>query len=79
MQKEAKPEDKKTYAGDFFNLSAGVDFAGFVNNTTFFANYASANLINGIAKEDSTPAYADKAKYYNVKLGTLDVGCKISF
>jgi len=79
MQKKAKPEDKKTYAGDFFNLSAGVDFAGFVNNTTFFANYASANLINGIAKEDSTPAYADKAKYYNVKLGTLDVGCKISF
>lgn len=79
MQKQAKPEDKKKYAGDFFNLSAGVDFAGFVNNTTFFANYASANLINGIAKEDSTPNYDDKAKYYNVKLGTFDVGCKIAF
>jgi len=75
----AEDEAKKTYAGDFFNLNAGVDFGGFVNNTTFSVEYKSANLLNGIKDEKSTPASEKDRKYYNVKLGTLDVGCKISF
>ena len=74
----AEDKAKKTYAGDFFNLNAGVDFGGFVNNTIFSVEYKSANLLNGIKDEKSTPNYDKDSKYYNVKLGTLDVTCKIS-
>lgn len=71
---------KETYKGDFFNLKIGVEFAGFLDNTTFSANYSSANLLNGISDDatKSTPAYTKDSKYYNVKLGTFDIGCKIS-
>jgi len=77
------------YAADFFNLKAGVDIEGIINNTTFSVEYASANLLNKIdytSKEltvnGATVAnenYNGGWKWYNVKLGTLDVGCKISF
>ena len=70
----------KTYAADFFNLKIGCDFGGFINNTTFSVNYNSANLLNAIGSEagDSDPVYAKDTKYYNVKAGQLDVGCKIA-
>jgi len=77
------------YAADFFNLKAGVDIEGIINNTTFSVEYASANLLNKIdytSKEitvngatTANPYYNGGWKWYNVKLGTLDVGCKISF
>ena len=74
-------DGKKTWDGDFFNLKAGCDFADFVPNTTFFVDYASANLANVIATDDaeSKPTYTKDKKYYNVKLGTLDLGVKIAF
>jgi len=79
MQKLAKTDaDKKTFDGDFFNLKAGVDIGGLINNTTFSVDYVSANLSNGIDTE-SNPAYKKDTKYYNVKMGTLDVSCKIAF
>ena len=76
-----KAEDaaKQTYTADFFNLKIGCDFAGFIDNTTFSLNYNSANLLNGIGEEKSAPAYAKDTKYYNVKLGTFTVGCKIAY
>ena len=79
------------YEAGFLNLKAGVDVDGLINNTTFSLAYASANLLN---KTDYTskkvdlkdgkgeidnPNYNDGWKWYNVKLGTLNVGCKISF
>ena len=76
MQKAAKADDKKTYAADFFNLKLGVDIGGLINNTTFSANYNSANLLNAM---DTDSGYKKDTKYYNVKTGTFDIGCKISF
>ena len=81
-----KPADQKTtYNADFFNLKAGVEVGGLIDATTFSFNYSSANLLNGISEEaekaadtKSKPAYARDSKYYNVKLGTFDIGCKIS-
>ena len=79
IQKLAKDADKKTYDADFFNLKAGVEVGGVIDNVTFSANYTSANLLNGISDDaESVPAYAKDTKYYNVKLGTFDIGCKIS-
>ena len=78
------PEDadtalKQKYAADFFNLKIGCDFGGFINNTVFSVNYTSANLLNGISTDaKSSPKYAEDTKYYNVKAGQFDVGCKIS-
>ena len=74
-------DGKKTFDGDFFNLKVGCDFADFIANTTFFVDYASANLANAIATDDakSNPTYTKDKKYYNVKMGTLDVGVKIAF
>jgi hypothetical protein len=60
-------------SGDFFNLEAGVDVAGLINNTTFYAHYKSANLLN------NTDYSAADYGTYNVKLGTFNVGCKIAF
>ena len=75
-----KDEDKakSTFTGDFLNLKIGVDIGGLINNTTFSANYSSANLSNAIGEEKSTPAYTKDKKYYNVKAGTFDIGCKIA-
>ena len=69
---------KSTYTGDFLNLKLGVDIGGLINNTTFSANYSSANLSNAIGEEKSTPVYTKDKKYYNVKAGTFDIGCKIA-
>ena len=65
---------------NFFNLKAGVDVKGFIPNTTIFAEYASANLLNDWEQPDSDKNTEDHLnKYYNWKLGTFDIGCKISF
>ncbi len=81
QSKKVKADElaKATYKADFFNLKIGCDFGGFINNTTFSVNYSSANLLNAIGTEDTNPTYAKDTKYYNVKAGQLDVGCKISF
>jgi len=62
---------EKAAEDDYFNLKAGVDVNGLINNTTFYANYASCNLLNN-------SDYGD-ADMYSVKLGTLAVGCKLHF
>ena len=73
--------------GDYFNLKAGVD-VNVIDNTTFFVDYASANLLNKIDYTDKAPTDAkipatnyrvSDFGYYNVKLGTLNIGCKIAF
>lgn len=81
FQKKASASDaaKQTWGGDWFNLTIGVDVAGLINNTTFSAEYKSANLSNAISDAaDSNPAYAKDTKYYNVKNGKFTVGCKIA-
>ena len=69
--KDASSKRNGKLAGDFFNLKAGVDVAGLINNTTFYAFYQSANLLNKTEYNDD--------KYYNVKAGRITVGTKISF
>ena len=71
---------------NYFNLKAGVDVKGFIPNTTIFAEYASANLLNDDdAYTDPAEGKAGKNKYeevnkfYDIKNGTFNVGCKISF
>ena len=61
---------------DFFNLKAGLDVNGLIDNTTLFAEYASANLLND---NEYKNAKGDTEKYYNIKNGTFNVGCKIHF
>ena len=88
---EAKDADKKTgyyrknYSeADYFNLKAGVD-VNVIDNTTFSVEYASANLLNKVDRtsekvDDKANAnYNDGWKWYNYKLGTLNIGCKIAF
>ncbi len=75
MQKAASADDKKAYKADFLNLKLGCDFGGFINNTTFSVNYNSANILNAMDSDN----FAKDTKYYNVKNGTFDIGCKISF
>ena len=61
------------YAKDdegYLNLKIGADINGLLDNTTFFVNYTSANLLN------ETDYDGD---YYAVKAGTLNVGAKIHF
>ncbi|MDD6970450.1 MAG: hypothetical protein SPH83_09995 [Treponema sp.] len=61
------------YAKDdegYLNLKIGADINGLLDNTTFFVNYTSANLLN------ETDYDVD---YYAVKAGTLNVGAKIHF
>ena len=53
--------------GDEIKVKAGVDVAGLISNTTFYAVYASNNL------------KADENKADENKIGTLNVGCKIAF
>ena len=69
--KDATGNEVDYYDGNFFNLKAGVDVAGLINNTTFYAFYQSANLLNKTEYNDD--------KYYNVKAGRITVGTKISF
>ncbi len=79
------------YQAGFFNLKGGIDIGGLINNTTFSVEYESANLLNKTdyksekytrnGVEQTNPLYnqAFNQKWYNVKLGHLDVGCKIAF
>jgi len=88
--------DDKHFEGDFFNLKAGVEVGGLINNTTFDLVYESANLLNKtnyssekvkareVSNVDSdtdidNPNYNAGWKWYNVKLGHFDIGCKIAF
>jgi len=67
------------YENGFFNLKAGVNVNGLINNTDLFLVYQSANLMNGIDYSTKKNADGTAKKFYNVKAGTLNVGCKISF
>ena len=61
------------YAKDdegYLNLKIGADINGLLDNTTFFVNYTSANLLNEIDYDVDN---------YAVKAGTLNVGAKIHF
>jgi len=71
QKKVADGDRTGLYDNGFFNLKAGVNVNGLINNTDFFAVYQSANLLNGTDYGDD--------KFYNVKAGTFNVGCKISF
>jgi len=84
-----KDADNEWTAGydNFFNLKAGVNVNGLINNTDLYVVYQSANLANKTfygekytvdGAEVANPLY-NKEGYYNVKLGTLTVGTKISF
>lgn len=81
-------KDNKAYAGDFFNLKVGADLAGLINNTTFYAYWQSANLLNSTDYESDTVKAGSvdvpntnkvDRGMYNVKLGRFTVGTKISF
>ena len=74
MGLEQKANDKKD-TKNFFNLKAGVDVNGLIANTTLFAEYASANLLN----DQDYSNDADNAVRYNVKNGTFNIGAKIHF
>ena len=52
------------YEGEILNLKAGVDLAGYVENTTFSVAYSSRNLKDGTTDADT--------------IGTLDFTCKIA-
>ena len=52
------------YNGEILNLQAGVEFGGYVENTTFSIDYASKNLKDGT--KDAATA------------GTLNFKCKIA-
>ncbi len=85
MQKKYTGTDgKATFDGDFLNLKAGVELGGAIDGVTFSANYTSANLSNAISDDaKSNPKmtkdiYDSTNKYYNIKAGTFDIGCKIS-
>jgi len=47
---DADKAAKQAFDGDFFNLTIGVDVGGLINNTTFSAEYKSANIMNNIVK-----------------------------
>ena len=67
---------------DYFNLKIGVDVAGLIPNTTFFGLYESANLLNdNDYSKDAVAAnqYDEVNKFYNIKAGVFNIGCKISF
>jgi len=63
---------------DYFNLKAGVDINGLIDNTTLFCEYASANLLND-SEYKAKNAYDEEIKHYNVKNGTFNIGAKIHF
>ena len=65
---------------NYLNIKFGLDAAGLISNTTFFVEYSSANLLfDGEAVESDKNQYNEQNKYYSIKAGTIDVGCKISF
>ena len=75
-------DDGKPYLlkDGYFNLKAGVNVNGLIPNTDIFGVYESANLLNATdyhvdANKNPDGSYK---KFYNVKLGTFNVGCKIS-
>jgi len=74
MGLEQKANDKKD-TKNFFNLKAGLDVNGLIANTTLFAEYSSANLLN----DQDYSNDADDAVRYNVKNGTFNIGAKIHF
>jgi hypothetical protein len=80
-QKKVAAGEKRAglYENGFFNLKAGVNVNGLINNTDLFVVYESANLMNGIDYSIYKNADGTTKKFYNVKAGTLNVGCKISF
>jgi len=63
---------------NYFNLKAGVDVNGLIANTTLFAEYASANLMND-QEYKAKNAYDEEIKHYNIKNGTFNIGAKIHF
>ena len=65
----------------YFNLKAGVNVSGLINNTSFYAVYQSANLLNKIDYSVYKASYDNTkdAKFYNIKAGTFNVGCSIAF
>jgi hypothetical protein len=85
-------DNEWTYGYDnFLNLKAGVNVNGLINNTDLYVVYQSANILNktnygekttikvgGVSTEVDNPLYR-KEGWYNVKLGTLTLGTKISF
>ena len=75
---DATSKRKDLYDGGFFNLKAGVNVNGLIKNTDFFLVYESANLMNGIDYSTFKNDDGTARKFYNVKAGTLNVGCKIS-
>ena len=86
IQKDADSGDRALIAGGvkadgYFNLKAGVNVSGLINNTSFYGVYESANLLNKTDYSVYKASYdAEKdAKFYNIKAGTFNVGCKISF
>ena len=85
IQKDADSGERALINGakadGYFNLKAGVNVSGLINNTSFYGVYESANLLNKTDYSVYKASYdAEKdAKFYNVKLGTFNVGCKISF
>ena len=76
---DATSKRNDLYENGFFNLKAGVNVNGLINNTDLFVVYESANLMNGIDYSTNKNADGTVKKFYNVKAGTLNVGCKISF
>ena len=67
---------------NYFNLKAGVDVNGLIDNTTLFVEYASANLLNDRDYSDTAVgknAYDETNKFYNIKNGTFNIGAKIHF
>ena len=84
IQKKADSGERAAldvYDDGFFNLKAGVNVSGLINNTSFYGVYQSANLLNKTDYSVYKASYdvEKDAKFYNVKLGTFNVGCKISF
>ena len=79
QKNETEGERTGLLSGDFFNLEAGVSVAGLIDNTTFSVHYKSANLLNNYDYSDEGKAEYSEYGRYNVKLGTLNVGCKIAF
>ena len=84
-----KDVDGKSYTlgyENFFNLQAGVNVNGLVNNTDFYLIYKSANLANTIPYTEKVTVdgvevanhFYNKDGWYNVKAGTITLGAKIS-
>ena len=76
--KETEGKRKDLLKAGFFNLKAGVNANGLINNTDLYVIYESANLLNQTDYSKFKDAEGNTQKFYNAKAGTLTVGCKIS-